>query len=145
MLYSLTCKFTVPKNSHPQSLYVMFCTCCICVLHSLLHPELVLFSSSCCSFCDWLIEHWWVVHSPEATWFQWNYIFFLCIYRTHMAVFNFSPIIDYLRNTYQRMLKVAGAFKLLKPFPLQQPWFLSEAHLKIRNVQWKPINYIKLY
>lgn len=71
------------------------------------------------SFCDWLIGHWWVVHSPGATWFQWNYTFFPCIYCTHLAVFNFSPVIDYLRNTYQRMLKVAGAFKLLKPFPLQ--------------------------
>lgn len=57
------------------------------------------------SFCDWVIGHWWVVHSPGATWFQWNYmgLFFSCIYCTHLSVFNFSPLIDYLRNTYQRM------------------------------------------
>lgn len=68
----------------------------------------------------WLVN-WALVSSsqPRSHLISVELHFFPGIYWTHLAAFNFSPVIDNLRNTYQRMLKVAGPFKLLKPFPLQ--------------------------
>lgn len=60
----------------------------LCYLQNGLYAVLMLHSSH-----DWLIGHWWVVHSPGATWFQWNYIglfLFLFLFYTSGCVPFFS-------------------------------------------------------